>query len=565
MELFEKLLTQSKKEFMQEWLKLTNDCKLTQEKTLLGIIKQAENTEYGIKHNFKNIKNIEDFQNNVSISEYNEFENYIERMANGEEDLLFSGRTNFFISTSGTTGNSKKIPESDLGLNAKSSVLKLRNAFLTKVAFNEFKNSQRFIDFLKVKKIDLTNLSSLINKVHFYSVTSTSPSKKTKGGIDIGFASGKTFEHSSFAKYLSYPSELMGLSNGEATMYLTMLFALRYDDLVIITANNAGRFYNRVKYAQKYANQIIHDLRTGTISNHIEITENERELFESYLEPNTERADELEKLLTKGVDYFIPKYYWPNLFVGRFWLKGSVGVNVRKLKPYLPDDLLYWDIGYGASEGKLTIPIVEDEGYGTLAIASIFFEFIDEEGNILVASELEDGCDYEILLTTYSGLYRYPLHDIVRVKGFLGNTPNIEFITKSREIINIAQEKIPAPMVLDSLANFIKTKGLSLRQSQIYPNNENINYEIYIELENSENVDNLKLSSDFDNILKNEFELYGRNRGFGSLNELRIILMKDGWQNSLYNAKDSGNVPRSQIKLESMISKQPGDEWVLNN
>ena len=229
----------------------------------------------------------------------------------------------------------------------------------------------------------------------------------------------------------------------------------------------------------------------------------------------------------------------------------------------MPDDLLYWDVGYGASEGKLTIPIKENEGYGTLATSSIFFEFIDENGNILTADNLKDDCDYEIILTTYSGLYRYQLHDIVRVKGFFENTPNIEFITKSREIINIAQEKIPAPGILDILTDFMRNNNLTSRQAQIYPNNDDLCYEIYVELEDSSNVNVLKLSKDFDNVLREKFELYGRNREFESLNEVKIILMKDGWQKSLYDTKDTGNVPRSQIKLEAMILKRPDNEWIL--
>ena len=91
---------------------------------------------------------------------------------------------------------------------------------------------------VKDKGIDLTegNISSIMGHVHYYSVTSAIPNKKTSGGIDIGFASGKTFETSEFTNFLSYPKELMGLADGEATMYLTMLFSLRYDDVVLVTS-----------------------------------------------------------------------------------------------------------------------------------------------------------------------------------------------------------------------------------------------------------------------------------------------------------------------------------------
>lgn len=601
MEVFEEILKLNEKESLKSWLELCKNCGKTQEKVLKGIINKAQYTEFGKCYNFEDINSIEEFRENVPILEYDDISEYIERMADGEEDLLFPGRTSFFISTSGTTGNSKKIPENDLSLNAKSAVLKLRNAFLTKCVFEKVKNSSKLIGLLKEKGVDLKAIDSksLLDKFHFYSVTSSSPNNKTKGGIDIGFASGKTFDNSIFAKRLAYPKEIMGLANGESIMYLSMLFALRYDDIVIITANNAGRFYSRVKYAQEHAEEIISDLRNGTISNRIILSSEERKVLEKYIEPCPEQANFLEDLLKRGKEYFIPKYYWKYLISCRFWLSGSVGVNVDKLKEYLDEDVLYFDVGYGASEAKINIPFESNTGSGTLAISSVFYEFIPvansqsgdenvteneiengtkseiENGNkkgnknekILTAAELKDGGEYEILLTNYAGLYRYPLHDIVRVNGFFGNTPNIEFISKSREILNIAQEKVPAPLVLDFLSEFIAENNGVLRQAQIYPNLADSNYDIFIELENTkkiELIDNFEeLSLKFDNILRENFELYDRNRKFKSINQLNIYFMKMGWQDYLYDKREETGAPRSQIKLDSMIKELPSKDWIL--
>ena len=49
---------------------------------------------------------------------------------------------------------------------------------------------------------------------------------------------------------------------------------------------------------------------------------------------------------------------------------------------------------------------------------------------------------YEMLITTYSGLYRYNLHDIVKVRGFTGNTANIEFCCRSAECWNLPTGKL---------------------------------------------------------------------------------------------------------------------------
>lgn len=566
MDVYKEILSLNEKDALMKWVQLCSDCRQTQENVLMGILDNAKDSIYGKKYDFANIKSIKDFQEKVPFNEYEDLEEYIERMADGEEDILFKGLTEFFISTSGTTGKSKKIPESHESSEAKKAVLKLRNAFLGKTLLENLKDSKKFMKLVQAKGIDLAKLNAneLIHNVHYYSVTSAIPNRKTSGGIDIGFASGKTFETSDFANSLSYPKELMALADGEATMYLTMMFALRYDDVVLVTSNNASRFYARVKYAQEHAEEIIDDLRNGTISSRLNLSSKERQLLESYIEPHEERADELEALIEKGREYFIPKYYWPYHLVARFWLSGSVGVNVDKIRPYFDDDVLYFDIGYGASEGKLNIPMSNESTFGTLATSSIFYEFIPVgSDDILLADELEDGGEYEIILTNYGGLYRYPLHDIVKVKGFLGNTPNIEFLSKSREILNIAQEKVPASQVLDCLNEFLVKKEYHLRQAQIYPNDNEAHYDIFIELE-EQNIDGDldDLSMAFDDFLRSKAELYDRNRKFESLNQLELCLMKEGWQSHLYDLREATGAPRSQIKLDAMIKKKPEEEWM---
>lgn len=566
MEPFEKILSLNEKEAVKYWFELCNNCYETQEEVLLNILENAKDTEISRRYNFKDIKSIKDYQETIPILEYEDISDYIEEMALAKENVLFAGKTLFFISTSGTTGTSKKIPENDLSQKAKSSVLKLRNSFLGSELFEKIKNDPKIIKYLTAKGVDLKNpnSNSVLDKFHFYSVTSASPNNKTEGGIDVGFASGKTFENSSFGKSLAYPKEIMGLTDGEATMYLSMLFSLIHDDIVIITSNNAGRVYARIKYAQKHAKEIITDLRNGTINEELALSEDERKLFEDYIEPHPQRADFLEELLNKGKDYFIPKYYWPNMIAARFWLTGSVGVNVDKVKPYLPDNILYFDIGYGASEGKLSIPKKSNSGAGTLSIASIFYEFISQEnGEILTANQLELDKEYELILTNYAGLYRYPLHDIIRVTGFTGSAPDIEFVTKSKEILNIAQEKVPAPSVIDELRKFLEKNSLILTQAQILPDLTSSNYQIFIEVEeNQKNPDLNRLSKEFDKLLRNKFELYNRNRNFDSIKALKLNLMKNGWQKQLYKNKEKNGIPQSQVKLESIINKKPEEKWI---
>lgn len=78
--------------------------------TLFNILSLNSSTEYGLKYDFKNINSIEEFKNNVPITTYNDYEKYIDKMANGENNILVSYPINYFGHTSGTTGKQKLIP-----------------------------------------------------------------------------------------------------------------------------------------------------------------------------------------------------------------------------------------------------------------------------------------------------------------------------------------------------------------------------------------------------------------------------------------------------------------------
>ena len=388
--------------------------------------------------------------------------------------------------------------------------------------------------------------------------------RTTEGGIEIGYASGKTFDGSEFSGMLAYPKELMGLQDGEAAMYLTMLFALRYDDVIIVTSNNAARFYARVVHAQENAERIIEDMRNGTIDPDLVLTDEERRMAEGYMVPDPERADQLQAILDSGRENFTPRNYWPNLLAARFWLSGSVGVNVPRVRPLLPEGTVLFDMGYGASEARINIPRTPGSGSGTLATFSAFYEFIPVGGDeVLTADQLEAGGQYELIVTNYSGLYRYRLNDIVVVRGFDGDTPDIEFLTKSREILNIAQEKVPASGVLECVGRMAGELGFGVRQAQVRENLEAQAYDVYIEPEGRTDVPTAEMSECLDGLLRGSYDLYDRNRMFGSLNGPIVTIMRDGWQESMFAEREAQGAPRSQIKLDARAMSVPDERWVL--
>ena len=565
----DEILSLGDRDAIGRWTEMCSDCRGTQEAVLMGILEAASDSVYGREHGFGSIGSVEEFRRAVPVTEYECLGGYIERMAGGEGDVLFNGPTEYFISTSGTTGRAKLIPEGSVSRDAKNAVNKLRNAYLARDLVRSIADSPGVMGLMASKGIDPRTATpqDFASSFHYYSVTSSIPDRKTSGGIGIGFASGKTFESSSLAKGLAYPSEFMGLASGEATMYLTMLFALMHDDVLVVTSNNAARLYARIVYAQEHAEEIIRDMEDGTVNEGLDLTESERAMAEGLMTADPGRAGQLRGILDTGRENFIPRNYWPHLLSARFWLAGSVGVNVAKVRPLLPEGTVYYDIGYGASEAKINIPCRPESGYGTLATLSVFYEFMPVGGgDPLTADQLEDGCEYEVLLTNYGGLYRYPMHDIVRVRGFTGNTPNVEFVTKSREILNIAQEKVPASGVLGCIGTVAGGMGFAVRHAQVYEDIAAQAYRVHLEPEPGADPDGIDLagfSEGLDRLLGETFELYDRNRKLGSLNRPSSVLMRGGWQESLYDRREAEGAPRSQIKLDVKTVEPPDERWVL--
>ena len=562
----DEILSLGDREALARWEAMCADCRGTQEEVLKGILAAAADSAYGREHGFSGIGTVEEFRRSVPINEFEDLAPYIDRMADGEGDVLFHGPTEYFISTSGTTGKAKLIPEGEVSRNAKNAVNKIRNAYMTGDLIRVMTGSESVMGMLRSKGLDprTSTPKDFANAFHYYSVTSAIPDRRTAGGIGVGFASGKTFESSPFSKGLAYPSEFMGLADGEATMYLTMLFALMHDDVMVVTSNNAARLYARIVYAQEHAEEIIRDMRDGTIRSDLTLSESERRTAEGHMSPHPERAAQLQSILDTGRENFTPRTYWPNLVSARFWLSGSVGVNVPRVRPLLPEGTVLFDMGYGASEARINIPRTPGSGSGTLATFSAFYEFIPVGGDeVLTADQLEAGGQYELIVTNYSGLYRYRLNDIIVVRGFDGDTPDIEFLTKSREILNIAQEKVPASGVLECVGRMAAELGFGVRQAQVRENLETQAYDVYIEPEGRTDVPTAEISERLDGLLRGSYDLYDRNRMFGSLNGPIVTIMRDGWQESMFAEREAQGAPRSQIKLDARAMSVPDERWVL--
>lgn len=85
----------------------------TQINTFTSLLSKAKDTEYGTKYGFSTIKTVDEFQSRLPIVDYEGIKPYIDRLRQGEKNLLWPTEVKWFAKSSGTTqSKSKFIPVS---------------------------------------------------------------------------------------------------------------------------------------------------------------------------------------------------------------------------------------------------------------------------------------------------------------------------------------------------------------------------------------------------------------------------------------------------------------------
>lgn len=79
-----------------------------QSELLDSLINDAQRTEWGKKHHYKSIRSLADFKERIPIQDYDDIKPFVQRIKNGEKDILWPGETNWFAKSSGTTTDKSK-------------------------------------------------------------------------------------------------------------------------------------------------------------------------------------------------------------------------------------------------------------------------------------------------------------------------------------------------------------------------------------------------------------------------------------------------------------------------
>ena len=82
----------------------------TQTKIFSDLVEKAKDTNFGKDHNFAQINSYDASREQVPIGDYEILKPYIEKIKQGERDVLWPGKPLYFAKTSGTTSGAKYIP-----------------------------------------------------------------------------------------------------------------------------------------------------------------------------------------------------------------------------------------------------------------------------------------------------------------------------------------------------------------------------------------------------------------------------------------------------------------------
>src|SRR5690606_16234958 len=91
----------------QKW---ASDPVATQQKVFNELISGAKDTQFGKDHDFAKIKTTEDFAQLVPIRDYEALKPYVDRVVQGEENILWKGKSLYVEKTTVTSSCNKYIP-----------------------------------------------------------------------------------------------------------------------------------------------------------------------------------------------------------------------------------------------------------------------------------------------------------------------------------------------------------------------------------------------------------------------------------------------------------------------
>lgn len=391
------------------------DARATQRALLQAILTRHAGSAFGQRHGFAHIASLRDFQQAVAPAGYASLAPEIEMMAGGDVGRLVNEPVVAFERTGGSSGGPKLIPFTASGLAL------LRDGLFA------------WLDDL------LQRHPGVMQGTSYWSISpATRAPERTVSGMAIGLPSDAAYlgdAGAHLATVLSVPPAVGALTELTAWRRATLAHLLADEHLAMVSVWSPTFWLELCRHAVLLKDDL---LAQGGAASEARVTHG--------LTP--ERAARVHAALSATPPDW--PSVWPHLALISCWTQASSASWAQALAAQFPYAALQGK-GLLATEGMVSVPISDDDGDPVAAIGASVLEFQDDAGRAHACDEVVVGGEYQVLLTTSAGLYRYRLGDRVRVTGFWQGAPRLQLLGRGDSSSDLCGEKLTEAFVLRAL------------------------------------------------------------------------------------------------------------------
>ena len=503
------------------------NARVRNEKLLLSILKKNQDTEYGKAHHFGEIRTVEDFRRLVPVSDYHDYEKYIDRMVyQGETNLITSLPVIGYAQSSGTVGGRKYVPltQPQINVYTKHTVTRMMacaDKYLRKNCGRRLKpgrglyTNHAICDYLPNGVLSSNVADVAARQLGFlYPYILSNPYKRLFTQYEAEF------------RYVNTRFALQDRN----TMYVFSVFLKMFTDLMI--------------YLKKHWETIVDDIEKGTVSEIAKATPEVMEMLKAKIRPDPVRAAELRREFKKGFDETIVPRVWPNMSA-ICGIGTSTFEQFYKLSRTMTGDIPYDFSIYGASEGLFAAVDELNSAKQLMLVESCFYEFIptEDESRVLRLDELQVGKEYEIIVTTQSGLYRYKCGDVIKVVDYLGECPYIQFAYRKGQLLNLAGEKTTEEHMQAAVDKIAEKAGCRILNWTVDSVITAQPCHYLLMLENDEGKDLREYTGYADQVLREINPRYAHFADRGVLGKVQVVNLEAGANTAWIRNRTEGSGP----------------------
>jgi hypothetical protein len=382
-----------------------------QKKTLQKILKLIPGLESGIT--------IEQFQKTVPLQRYSEYLSSPYKVK--PESILFHE------TTSGSTSGKKAIPYTKELLSSFSEMFSIW-------VYDILKHGPQF----KTGKL-------------YFSITPQFSAKEEASSNHAALKDDSDYIVGPLKYLFNYlsicPSNLKNLQQPDNFFHILSLYLIREIRLEIISIWSPTFLIEIFRYIGLNKDAILRDLEANKVIRE-GITFKLPKISSSQLKILKESNLSPDKLM-------------PNLKFISCWGGAHAQTALKKLAKLCPQAHIQ-EKGLLATEAPLTLPLFQEQKQVPL-IREVFFEFRDSSNTkaTKLLHELQQGHEYEVIISQAGGMLRYLLSDRVQVDGKMGSTPTFRFIRRANETSDLVGEKLTG-LFVSSIFNRLDESELLL-------------------------------------------------------------------------------------------------------